>query len=382
MERVAPQPGPGRILHPPNKYSAPVLERKARFITQVMHGRLDSREITDIGDATLSFSEVKALATGNPLLMDKAEADATMARLERAERAHLRNQDALRYAIAGHHDTITTLTGRAADIDAAIARRVDTRGDKFTMTVGGREHAKRVDAGQHLKQVVEQQIGQLDGSRGRMGPVGELGGFPLTTGVERVLGTTSVRLALDGAPDAEVQIAARDLRDADPVTLITRLEHRLTRLEERKAATIADVEHARREIRHAQTSIGQPFPHAAELTAARERVRQIDGQLQQMTAPPQAQAKDAAPGQQPPPGEATAPRAAAPSARWAPASEPGTGPEPPAAREMPRARPDSPTADWRADLHTTERRAWQPRPIQAHDAFPAQRHIDEPETGG
>jgi hypothetical protein len=55
-----------------------VVERKARFFAQVMRGRLDVREIEDIGDAALSYSEVKALATGNPLLMDKAEADAEL----------------------------------------------------------------------------------------------------------------------------------------------------------------------------------------------------------------------------------------------------------------------------------------------------------------
>ena len=71
-----------------------------------MHGRLDGREIDDIGDTALSFSEVKALATGNPLLMDKAEADANLARLQRAERAHLRNQDALDHAISGHEADI------------------------------------------------------------------------------------------------------------------------------------------------------------------------------------------------------------------------------------------------------------------------------------
>jgi hypothetical protein len=60
-----------------------------------MHGRLEAREIAEVGEAALSFSEVKTLATANPLLMDKAEADATLARLSRAERAHLRNQDAL-----------------------------------------------------------------------------------------------------------------------------------------------------------------------------------------------------------------------------------------------------------------------------------------------
>ena len=80
-------------------YMWQTLERKARFIGQVMHGRLDTREIADIGDTALSFSEVKAIATGNPLLIDKAEADAALARLQRAERAHLRNQDALRHAI-------------------------------------------------------------------------------------------------------------------------------------------------------------------------------------------------------------------------------------------------------------------------------------------
>ncbi len=80
-------------------YMWQTVERKARFIAQVMRGRLDVREIEDIGDAALSYNEVKALATGNPLLMDKAEADAELTRLERAERAHHRNQDALRYTI-------------------------------------------------------------------------------------------------------------------------------------------------------------------------------------------------------------------------------------------------------------------------------------------
>jgi hypothetical protein len=76
------------------------LERKARFIHDVMSPSLDAREIGDIGDTVLSFSEAKALATNNPLLMDKAEADADLSRLVRAERAHTRNQDALRRAVA------------------------------------------------------------------------------------------------------------------------------------------------------------------------------------------------------------------------------------------------------------------------------------------
>ena len=59
------------------------VERKARFIAQVMRGRLDVREIEDIGDTALSYAEVKALASGDPLILDKASADAELTRLER-----------------------------------------------------------------------------------------------------------------------------------------------------------------------------------------------------------------------------------------------------------------------------------------------------------
>lgn len=63
--------------------------------------------------------------------MDKAEAAATLARLQRAERAHACNQDALRQA-AGHFEAeITRLTALTEDIDTAIARRRDTRGEKL-----------------------------------------------------------------------------------------------------------------------------------------------------------------------------------------------------------------------------------------------------------
>ncbi len=156
------------------------LERKARFIGQVMHGRLDTREIADIGDTALSFSEVKAIATGNPLLIDKAEADAALARLQRGERAHLRNQDALRHAIGDFEVEIVRLTVFADAVDTAIARRQDTRGENFTMTVDQVRHDKRADAGQHVKNILEREAAGLAGQLRRAVSLGQLGGFPVT----------------------------------------------------------------------------------------------------------------------------------------------------------------------------------------------------------
>lgn len=72
---------------------------------------------------------------------------------------------------------------------------------------------------------------------------------------------------------------ARELRKADPGTLVTRLEHRLRRLEDRKASVLADAGHANREIDHARESIGKAFAQAADVAQARDRARGIDEQL-------------------------------------------------------------------------------------------------------
>jgi hypothetical protein len=296
-------------------YMWQALERKARFIAQVMHGRTGTREISDIGDAALSFSEIKALATGNPLLIDKAEADAELARLQRAERAHYRNQDALEYAIRRHQADLQALTLLAADLDLAITRRQDTRGDAFTMTVGDRRHTKRPDAGRHLKELLEREIARLDGVRMRAAHPGYLGGFPLTAAAERSLGKTTVSLTFDGIPRATVQMSADDLRAADPAGLVTRLENRLHRLEERKTEAVAGIERARREIAHAQQNLGQPFPQAAQLTQARGRARHIDEQLSQLAT--EHQASDTAASHQPGHGHDARPQPQAPPPRSA-----------------------------------------------------------------
>jgi N12 class adenine-specific DNA methylase len=263
-------------------YSWQTLERKATFISQVMHGRIDGREISDIGDTALSFSEVKALATGNPLLMDKAEADAALTRLQRAERAWHRNQAALQDAIGQHEDAIDALSRKSADIDTAIARRQDTRGDAFVMTVDGQGHHKRADAGQHLKDKLTHEVTEMDGLRERAAHLGSFSGFPIVAKAERSMGKTTVTVGLDGVPDSAIRLTAADLGTADPSGLVTRIENRFYRLETCQQETLDGIGHARREIEHARQSLGLPFPQADQLTEARERARRIDEQLDQM----------------------------------------------------------------------------------------------------
>ena len=262
-------------------YMWQTVERKARFIAQVMRGRLDVREIEDIGDAALSYNEVKALATGNPLLMDKAEADAELTRLERAERAHHRNQDALRYKINSAEKRIQSLTALTGEIDVAIGRRRDTRGEAFTMSLDGVSYSKRSHAGHRLMQFLDRELTAVASSshpRIEARP-GHLGGFDVTTVASRVLGTTQVVLALDGVPQSEVRLTAKDLADTDPAGLVIRLENRLTGLEALKAKTLNEIDRLGTEVARACEDHGKPFPQADQLATARDRVRQIESQL-------------------------------------------------------------------------------------------------------
>ena len=117
-------------------YMWQTLERKAAFINQVSRGKAPDREVDDIGDQALSYAEVKALATGDPLILEKATVDAEVARLNRLQRAHQGDQHRLRRTLESAERRIPSLGEGVRRLESAIGRRVDTRGDRFRMSVG------------------------------------------------------------------------------------------------------------------------------------------------------------------------------------------------------------------------------------------------------
>src|SRR5207302_1965092 len=99
------------------------VERKAAFIAQVMHGGNVAREIDDIGDQALSYAEVKALAAGNPYIVEKAGVDAEIAKLTRLRAAHQRDQSTL----ARTHATATARAQLAQLDPSRLMQRLEHR---------------------------------------------------------------------------------------------------------------------------------------------------------------------------------------------------------------------------------------------------------------
>jgi hypothetical protein len=72
------------------------LETKAKFIAQVMSGDMTIRRLEDLDSAALTYAEVKAIASGNPLVIEKAQVDAELIRLTRLRSAHAEEQYRIR----------------------------------------------------------------------------------------------------------------------------------------------------------------------------------------------------------------------------------------------------------------------------------------------
>ncbi len=281
-------------------YSWQTVERKAVFIAQVMRGRLDVREMDDIGDTALSFAEVKALASGDPLILDKAAADAERTRLERLQRAYQRNQQALTRTITGAEGRFDQSARDLPIIQAAIAASVDTRGDAFRMTVGDRRVTTRAEAARLIGEwTAANTRGGIPYGRSehKLGELGELGGLPIDVTLRKTLGggPPSVDLALRGVP-AQPASLAQDLVRVDATSLVRQLEHRIADLPalaqrvEVAGITAAD------EAQRAQNSRAQPFKHADALKTATARSADIATQMQerqQATQERQQAAQDA-----------------------------------------------------------------------------------------
>lgn len=250
------------------------LERKAAFISQVATGRATDREVDDIGDQALSYAEVKALATGNPLILEKAAVDTEASRLGRLRRAHLDDQHRLRGALDAAERRTRAATERIAALEAAISRRADTRGERFGMTVGDIRHAKRADAGGHLHALLNARLGATGAGEVDSGPIGTLAGLELHGGVDRRGDDDEVSLAL---PQAGVVLAysAQEWAGIEPGGLVGRLERRIQGLEGVLADARAEQATATAEADRARARIGAPFAYDEALRRLAHRQAEI-----------------------------------------------------------------------------------------------------------
>jgi hypothetical protein len=276
------------------------LERKQKFIGQVLRGRLDIREIEDVGETALSYGEIKALAAGDPLLLEKAQVDADLTRLRRLERAYDRSQERLRWQVVSMADQKADFEHQVDLIDGVLSKRRPTSADAFTMTVGTATYDKRNDAGHALQRSLAALARALGYQRETIVPVGTLAGLSLEAHAIRRASGIELILQCHDVPHTSVELSIEQMHalseDSKAVGLVARLENRINGLDHRHDELRAEAEHVAVEITWAQRRIGAEFPQAGELSAAKLRAADIEARLAEAATPRREPAPDTSPG--------------------------------------------------------------------------------------
>lgn len=250
-------------------------ERKARFIAAALSGDTSIRRLEDMGEGQANqFAMAKAIASGDPRLMQKAGLEADIARLERLRAAYPDDQFAIRRQIRDAERDIEYSTRRIGEIGQDIVRCVPTAGDAFAMTVNGDLFSERKLAGRALmKEILTLVQLQQEGDT----TVASIGGFDLDYSGERFGkdGYRYMTMLMRTGAETEIELPVTTA----PLGAIARLEHALSGFEDEQDRYRQRLDDAERRLSSYRSRQGGEFAFSDELVEKRKQLAEIDTAL-------------------------------------------------------------------------------------------------------
>ena len=241
-------------------YNWSVLENKQKFIGQLMSSKNPSRTCEDVDAAALSYAEVKALASGDPRIIEYTELDAQVTKLKLIKA----NFESQKYALEDkllkffpqsvlrEQEFISALTEDSAYLQAHTP--ID-----FSMTIGGVAYTERKAAGQaildactNMKDVTEKIS------------LGEYRGFPITLWAN--VQTQKFQLTLHHKLSQEVELGA------DAVGNIARIDHVLDEIPKNLEKHKTALDNLMAQQQEAQGEVKRPFAQEQELEDKTKRL--------------------------------------------------------------------------------------------------------------
>lgn len=247
-------------------YLYQLVENKQKFIAQIMTSKAPVRVADDVDETALSYSEIKALATGNPLIIEKCNLDMEVARLNMLKASHLNQVYALEELVHRKYPAeITRLTERIAgyEKDVELAKAHPKAQEGFCgMEVEGKHYAEKEDAGKAIIDVCT----KMTGSDAVL--LGQYRGFSMVLAYDGM--SNEYRITLKGTLSHTVTLGA------DVFGNITRLDNALENLAGNLAAERAKLEEAKVQLENARTELATPFAREEELAEKTARLKELN----------------------------------------------------------------------------------------------------------
>ena len=244
-----------------------IVETKQRFISQVFTSRELARICEDIDETVLNFAEIKAVASENPLIMEKIQVDNEVARLRILKTAHEGKRFALQDAVTFQYPKrIQSLKKelQALQKDLECRNQAMEVQPGFAITLQGNVYEKHKEAGEILRAIVDSVTAFTEHE------VGTYKGFPLF--VEKNM--TEQILYIRGESDYMVE-----LKESDSGNMV-RLENRLNALDKTIEEVQRKIKICENEIKNAKQEYEKPFPYEELLKENITRQMEIDAELE------------------------------------------------------------------------------------------------------
>jgi hypothetical protein len=245
-------------------YMWQTLETKARFIQQVMRGETSVRSAEDLESGALTYAEIKAIASGNPAVVEKIKIDTEVRKLDQLRAVHANQQRHIRWEIRDLPRQIGEARQHLAHIEADIATRNSNDPDEFVMKVGSRVFSGKGAREEAANALTHAILSWRDDQT--IQPRGAFRGFEiLSRGKSAGFGTLQEDERL---PDLFVRgraMYSANLNASSPIGTVQSIEHTLRNLDKFAVDQRNRVARVEKELHDYQMQADRPFEHEERL---------------------------------------------------------------------------------------------------------------------
>ena len=146
-------------------YMWQLIENKQKFISQIMTSKSPARTCNDVDETALSYAEVKALATGNPLIKEKMEIDVDVEKLKLLKKSFQQAKWQMESEIKSRYPVeIAQRTQTVEDIRCDLnAYRKFKDNEDFEITLLDRKYTNKEEAGAEIIKICDSFGLQIEG---------------------------------------------------------------------------------------------------------------------------------------------------------------------------------------------------------------------------
>ena len=251
-------------------YLYQLVESKQKFISQIMTSKSPVRSAEDVDEQALSYAEIKALASGNPMIKEKMDLDIEVSKLKLLKANHLSQKYALEDAISKGFpkqiaETQARIAGYGADI-ATVKGNTHPNADGFSpLTLAGVTYADKKEAGAALLTMCQTMLSPAATQ------IGSYRGLTLELAFDTF--AREYRLTMIG------QLRHTVTMGTDVFGNLQRMDNALEGLPIKEQTCREQLSNLQTQLETAKAEVQKPFPREEELTTKTARLEELNSLL-------------------------------------------------------------------------------------------------------